>query len=126
MESVHQMKLKVARPEGRKGAASTTSAKHRKGVEGITVAELTAKWGDVVEALEEDGVEVTNPGHALEGALSVRYAEFVSWHVHLPLSTCCTCFHKCRMFTFLLPQDGSVLTLIVANDCIKVVDSGQG
>jgi len=38
------------------------------------MAELLAKWGNVVQTLKGDKVEVVNPDHALEGALSIRCA----------------------------------------------------
>ena len=69
-------------PEGMKGPASTCAKQH-KGVEGLTMADLSAKWRAVVEALEADGVKVTNPNHALEGALCIRYAELRSKGVHI-------------------------------------------
>lgn len=71
VESVHHMNLAADRPEGRKGLASARTRQHR-GFEGLTMAELSAKWSDVVEALKGDGVAVTNPDHALEGALCIR------------------------------------------------------
>lgn len=71
VESVHQIKTKVDGPEGGKELGSRT-AKQRKGIEGLTMAELSAKWSDVVEALEGVGVKITNPDHALEGALCIR------------------------------------------------------
>lgn len=61
------------RPEGAQGLASTRVKQHR-GKEGLTLADLSATWSDVVEALKGEGVEVVNPSHALEGALSIRYA----------------------------------------------------
>lgn len=61
-----------AKADGRTGGkelASTRVKEHK----GITMADLSAKWSDAVEALERDEVNVVNPGHALEGALSIRY-----------------------------------------------------
>lgn len=57
-------------PDGGKRNASTT--KKHKGVEGLAVADLSAKWNIVVEALETCGVKIINPNHALEGALTIR------------------------------------------------------
>ncbi|CAM9778336.1 unnamed protein product, partial [Ectocarpus sp. 8 AP-2014] len=45
------------------------------GVEGLTRADLSTKWNEVVEALEGDGVSIVNPDHALEGALLIREHE---------------------------------------------------
>lgn len=53
------------------GVALTAVEQHT-GVVGLTLAELSSKWSEVVETLREDGVDVINPGHALEGALSIR------------------------------------------------------
>lgn len=72
VESVRQMELKAEEPEGGKRTSSTASKQH-KGIEGITRVELSAKWDGVVNALKRGGVNVTNPDHALEGALSIRY-----------------------------------------------------
>ena len=73
VESVHEMTLAAdGRPEGGKGVSSTT--KQQNGIEGLTLAELSAKWNNVVETLNGDGVEVINSDHALEGALSIRCA----------------------------------------------------
>ena len=70
--SVRQMKPEAdGRPKGGKGILST-STKQQKGIEGLTLAELRAKWSYVVETLKEDGVKVINPDHALEGALLIR------------------------------------------------------
>ena len=67
------MDLEVdGRPAGDKGIAAT-STKHQDGIEGITWADLSAKWKGVVQALKEDGEIVRNPDHALEGALSIRH-----------------------------------------------------
>lgn len=71
---MRQGQSKANGPEGKNGLASVR-AKNHKGVEGLTLADLSAKWRDVVYALEREGVNVTNPEHALEGALSIRYAE---------------------------------------------------
>lgn len=68
------MKFKADGSEGGK-------VKEHKGIEGLTLAELRSKWSDVVEILAGDGVKVINPGHALEGALSIRY----HWNLHLTL-----------------------------------------
>lgn len=48
--------------------ASTTAEQHQ----GIGISELRLRWNGVVEALKRDGVTVTNPDHALEGAISIR------------------------------------------------------
>lgn len=70
------MKLQAdGRPEGGDGVLSTT--KQQKGIEGLTLAELSAKWSKVVETLKEDGVKVVNPDHAFEGALSIRCVPIV-------------------------------------------------
>ncbi|CAM9557239.1 unnamed protein product, partial [Ectocarpus sp. 12 AP-2014] len=45
------------------------------GVEGLTRADLSTKWNEVVAALERDGVSIVNPDHALEGALLIREHE---------------------------------------------------
>ena len=74
VESVLRMKLAVDGREGMEGLASTCFKQHE-GIEGLTMADLSAKWRAVVEALEGDRVKVTNPDHALEGALCIRYAE---------------------------------------------------
>ena len=74
MESVRQINSKADGPDGVKGLASIRSKRHE-GIEGLTMADLSAKWKDVVNALDRAGVNVTNPEHALEGALSIRYAE---------------------------------------------------
>lgn len=70
---MRQRILKADRPEGRREPASRRVEQHR-GIEGITLADLSAKWNYIVEALQGEGVKVVNPGHALEGALSIRYA----------------------------------------------------
>ena len=72
VESVRQIKLGAEGPEGSKRTASATIKRHQ-GIEGLTLSELSAKWHGVVTALERTGVTVTNPDHALEGALSIRY-----------------------------------------------------
>ncbi|CAM9435787.1 unnamed protein product [Hapterophycus canaliculatus] len=74
VESVYQMRLDSDVPGGGKGAISTSTEQHN-GVQGITMVELFAKWNGVVEALKRDGVKITNPGHALEGALLIREHE---------------------------------------------------
>lgn len=66
------MNSKVDGPQDSKEAASTAGSRQRKGIEGLTLAELLAQWKGVVHALENDGVSVTNPAHAMEGALSIR------------------------------------------------------
>ncbi|CAN0097652.1 unnamed protein product [Ectocarpus sp. 12 AP-2014] len=43
-----------------------------KGIGGLTLADLYAKWDDIVATLKEYGVTVINPYHALEGALLIR------------------------------------------------------
>ena len=98
VSSVHQMKLEAdGLPEGSKRLASTIPKQHV-GIEGLTLAELSAKWIFVVEALKKDGVKVTNPDHALEGALLIRCTDSES--VECPC--CCVCtgepvygFRKC-------------------------------
>lgn len=40
---------------------------------GITVDELDVRWKAVVVDLSKKGISVTNPDHALGGALSIRY-----------------------------------------------------
>lgn len=72
-ESARQMILQVEAPDDDKKTASTTIKQHE-GREGITRVELKAKWHGVVDALKRDGVTVTNPDHALEGALTIRCA----------------------------------------------------
>lgn len=71
MESVRQRLLMAEGPDGGKRIASTRVKQH-KGVEGLTLADLSAKWNGVVEALETCDVTIINPDHALEGALSIR------------------------------------------------------
>lgn len=71
VEAVHKMESKVDGPEGKEVASAT--GEQKKGIEGLTWAELSTKWADVVEALKGGGVNVINPGHALEGGLSIRY-----------------------------------------------------
>lgn len=68
---MRQRILKARRPECGKRVVLTTVEQHRR-VEGLTLADLSAKWSGVVEALRGEGVNVVNPGHALEGALSIR------------------------------------------------------
>ena len=70
------MNLAVGGPECMERLAPTCI--EQKGIEGLTMADLSAKWRAVVEALEGYGVTVTNPDHALEGALCIRYAELRS------------------------------------------------
>ena len=41
--------------------------------QGITVEELSAKWKETVRELAKREITATNPEHALEGALSIRY-----------------------------------------------------
>eukprot|EP00752_Nemacystus_decipiens_P008335 g7449.t1 len=74
IETVRQMDLAVDGREGMEGLASTFGKQH-KGIEGVTRADLSAKWRDVVKTLEGDGMKVTNPDHALEGALCIREHE---------------------------------------------------
>lgn len=40
---------------------------------GITVEDLKVRWKAVVVGLSSNGINITNPDHALEGALSIRY-----------------------------------------------------
>lgn len=72
MESVHRMEVNLDGPDNKKRSIPT-SAKQHKGKPGITMVDLSAEWNEVVEALRSDGVQVTNPDHALEGALLIRY-----------------------------------------------------
>lgn len=71
VESVRKKILKAEGLESGKRTPSTIVEQHR-GVEGLTLADLSAKWRSVVKALKGNGVHVVNPGHALEGALSIR------------------------------------------------------
>lgn len=64
-------------PEDGLGLVSASVEQHKE-MEGPTLADLSAKWSDVVDALERVGVKVVNPDHALEGALSIRYAQCLS------------------------------------------------
>ena len=64
---------KAEAAEDGKKTASTTIEQHQ-GMEGITRVQLSKEWDRVVEALKRDGVKVTNPDHALEGALTIRCA----------------------------------------------------
>ncbi|CAN0351296.1 unnamed protein product, partial [Laminaria digitata] len=50
-----------------RGVASTTEP-----VRGITVEELNVRWKAAVDQLSTKGINVMNPDHALEGALSIR------------------------------------------------------
>lgn len=84
IESVHQMELKADGRQRGKELPSTRFKEHK----GITLAELSAKWSDVVQVLEADGVKVVNPGHALEGALCIRYH---TSHVTLALAPAVVC-----------------------------------
>lgn len=68
-------------------------AKSKEGVyHKITVEELEAKWQETVRELAKRGITITNPEHALEGALSIRYN------------------HQCKLF--LLPQSRWLVCLI--------------
>ena len=81
------MELEAGRQPTRGEVISSTTAKEHEGIEGLTWAELSAKWSEVVQALEEGRVTVVNPDHALEGALLIRYdkplygfrCEIVAW-----------------------------------------------
>lgn len=42
---------------------------------GITVEELNVRWKAAVDELSKKEINVTNPDHALEGALCIRYVE---------------------------------------------------
>lgn len=70
VESVRRMA--DGRSAGDEGITAVSTKQHE-GREGITWADLSAKWKGVVQALKEDGVTVINPGHALEGALVIRH-----------------------------------------------------
>lgn len=60
---------KLANPDGE----AAGMAKRKRGVyQGITLQELSAKWLETVHELSNEEVTVTNPEHALEGALSIR------------------------------------------------------
>ncbi|CAM9180095.1 unnamed protein product, partial [Ectocarpus fasciculatus] len=48
---------------------------NNQGVAGLTRADLSTKWNDVITALEGDGISIVNPDHALEGALLIREHE---------------------------------------------------
>lgn len=41
---------------------------------GITVEELNVRWRAALDELSKKEINVTNPDHALEGALCIRYA----------------------------------------------------
>eukprot|EP00903_Cladosiphon_okamuranus_P006370 g6237.t1 len=71
VESVRQMMFKEEEPKGGSRNTSTPIKRYR-GTAGITQLELWAKWDGVIGALKRKGVTLTNPGHALEGALSIR------------------------------------------------------
>lgn len=73
VDSVREMDVEADwRPARDEGIAARSTQQHD-GIEGITWADLSAKWIGVVQALKEDGVPVMNPDHALEGALSIRH-----------------------------------------------------
>ena len=72
------MELEAGRRPTRGEVVSSTTSKEHEGIEGLTWAELSAKWSEVVQALEQDRVTVVNPDHALEGALLIRYDEPLS------------------------------------------------
>ncbi|CAN0315441.1 unnamed protein product [Ectocarpus sp. 6 AP-2014] len=74
IESAQQTVLASGGPNG---AAEVVPAVYERnqGVGGLTRADLSTKWNDVVAALEEDGVSIVNPDHALEGALLIREHE---------------------------------------------------
>lgn len=61
---------KLAIPDG--GEAAEMAKRKRGAYQGITAAELKTKWLDTVHELASNEVTVTNPEHALEGALSIR------------------------------------------------------
>lgn len=65
---------KVLQKEGSESGTRVPSAavEPQNAVEGLTLAHLSAKWNGVVKALKGQGVNVVNPCHALEGALSIR------------------------------------------------------
>ncbi|CAN0315933.1 unnamed protein product [Ectocarpus sp. 6 AP-2014] len=62
---------------GPKSATEVVPAVYQRnqGVGGLTRADLSTKWNEVVAALEGDGVSVVKPDHALEGALLIREHE---------------------------------------------------
>lgn len=61
---------------------------------GLAMADLFAKWSEVVKVLEEGGVSLASPVHALEGALSIRYGELLmketKRHLHARANVECT------------------------------------
>lgn len=75
VESVRQMELNAKGPKDGRTTIPTTAKQH-KGMQSVTMCELSAKWNEIVEALRENGVKVTNPSHALEGALLIRYCKW--------------------------------------------------
>ncbi|CAN0350489.1 unnamed protein product [Ectocarpus sp. 6 AP-2014] len=75
VDSVREMDVEVDGRPARDEESAATSTQQHDGIEGITWADLSANWKGVVQALEEDGVTVMNPDHALEGALSIREYE---------------------------------------------------
>ncbi|CAM9664047.1 unnamed protein product [Ectocarpus sp. 4 AP-2014] len=75
VDSIREMDVEADRRPARDEGIAATSTQQHDGLEGITWADLSAKWKGVVQALKEDGVTVMNPDHALEGALSIREHE---------------------------------------------------
>ncbi|CAM9861472.1 unnamed protein product [Ectocarpus sp. 4 AP-2014] len=71
VESADQTVLASGGPIG----ATEAVYERNQGVGGLTRADLSTKWNDVVAALEEDGVSIVNPDLALEGALLIREHE---------------------------------------------------
>lgn len=61
------MKSKVAADGG--GVDATAKV-----YKGITMKELLYKWTEFVHFMEQENRKITNADHALEGALTIRYA----------------------------------------------------
>ncbi|CAM9686810.1 unnamed protein product [Ectocarpus fasciculatus] len=74
VESAQQTVLASGGP---KGATEVVPAVYQsnQGVGGLTRADLSTKWNDIVAALAGDGVSIVNPDDALEGALLIREHE---------------------------------------------------
>lgn len=117
VESVRHTNLAADGPEGGKALISS-GAKQHKGVEGLTMAELSAKWSDVVEALDGEGVKVTNPEHAMEGALCLRYAElhsmgYARWCLHQRNDCANAAVHRCYRSHCVNPAVGNLVLKVV-------------
>lgn len=54
------------------GEAAEMAKRKRGAYQGITMDELSVKWLETVSELANKEVTITNPKHALEGALSIR------------------------------------------------------